>query len=515
MTRYVITRANILVLGVLMGLVLLAGGLTWERMDSTRDARRWSLHAYEVMDTIGALQRALRSAESGQRGFLLTGDEDYLAPYRNAMNEVNALQGELVHLTADNPVQQPRIQALGPLVQRKLEELAQTIQLRRTVGLDAALAVVRTDTGLDYMRQIATQLDRMRETERTLLADRVATLQARTAWVRVWMGVGTLLAIIGLGWAARMLNLAWQRSYVAEAEQRNLAQQLRASLDSLSQGVAVFSPDHRLLNWNPCFAQLLDLPDPLLDVGTRYEAIVAKTNGDSPDFLETGEQVRFGPSRKGEPITYERTRQGGHTFELRRTPTPGGGFVLTISDMTKRAQAEGVLREAQKMQAIGQLTGGIAHDFNNLLTVILGNLEVAQARLGADHPQAGRLERAAWAAQRGAMLTSQLLAFARRQALAPQPINLVESVQDMVPVLRRTLGEHIEVRYVEAGGLWPAMADAAQLESALLNLALNARDAMPGGGRLTIELANTVLDEAYAAGQANTSCSPSPTPATA
>jgi CheY-like chemotaxis protein len=166
--------------------------------------------------------------------------------------------------------------------------------------------------------------------------------------------------------------------------------------------------------------------------------------------------------------------------------------------MTKRAQAEGVLREAQKMHAIGQLTGGIAHDFNNLLTVILGNLELVRTRLAGDDALLGRIERATWAASRGAVLTGQLLAFARRQPLAPTAINLAATTPDLIPLLRRTLGEHIEVRYVETAGLWPAMADPAQLESAVLNLALNARDAMPEGGRLTIELGNRVLDEVYA-----------------
>ncbi len=157
-----------------------------------------------------------------------------------------------------------------------------------------------------------------------------------------------------------------------------------------------------------------------------------------------------------------------------------------------------MLREAQKMQAIGQLTGGIAHDFNNLLTVILGNLEFMRSRPDCDEPTKARIERATWAAQRGATLTSQLLAFARKQPLAPAPIDLGATMPDLVPLLRRTLGEHIDVRYVETAGLWPALADPAQLESAVLNLALNARDAMPGGGRLTIELANKVLDEDYA-----------------
>ncbi len=172
--------------------------------------------------------------------------------------------------------------------------------------------------------------------------------------------------------------------------------------------------------------------------------------------------------------------------------------MLTITDMTKRAQSEAVLRESQKMQAIGQLTGGIAHDFNNLLTVIVGNLELARIKLEPQNPLVGNIERSLWAAQRGGTLTSQLLAFARKQPLAPAPIDLSAHLPELVPLLRRTLGEHIDVRFVDSAGLWLAMADPAQLESAVLNLALNARDAMPGGGRLTIELANKVLDEQYA-----------------
>jgi nitrogen-specific signal transduction histidine kinase/CheY-like chemotaxis protein len=176
---------------------------------------------------------------------------------------------------------------------------------------------------------------------------------------------------------------------------------------------------------------------------------------------------------------------------------PDDGFVLTVTDMTERVHAETVLRESQKMQAIGHLTGGIAHDFNNLLTAILGNLELAHTKLNDPVSLKSRIERATWAAHRGATLTSQLLAFARKQPLAPAPIDLAATMPDLIPLLRRTLGEHIDVRYIETGGLWAAMADPAQLESAVLNLALNARDAMPGGGRLTIELANKVLDENY------------------
>jgi CheY-like chemotaxis protein len=150
------------------------------------------------------------------------------------------------------------------------------------------------------------------------------------------------------------------------------------------------------------------------------------------------------------------------------------------------------------MEAIGQLTGGVAHDFNNLLTVILGNLEAMQSLLGPDHPVSNRIESAARGAERGASLTRHLLAFARRQPLEPKPLNLRRQFIDMTGLLRRTLGEHIDVRVVETAGLWDVLADAAQVESALLNLAINARDAMPSGGRLTIETANVVLDESYA-----------------
>jgi signal transduction histidine kinase/CheY-like chemotaxis protein len=294
-----------------------------------------------------------------------------------------------------------------------------------------------------------------------------------------------------------MLNKAWSRSYRIEAEQRSLALRLRTSLDSLSQGIGVFSADRTLVHWNHCFQVLLDVPRAMMREGTPYAALIEQV-ADVGIALESEDQLRHGRRMQGEAVAYEVSRSDHHQLELRRTTMPDGGFVLTISDMTKRAQAEGVLREAQRMQAIGQLTGGIAHDFNNLLTVILGNLEHVRGKLGHDPGLQTRIDRGMWAAQRGATLTSQLLAFARKQPLAPAPIDLGATMPDLVPLLRRTLGEHIDVRYVETAGLWPAMADAAQLESALLNLALNARDAMPGGGRLTIELANRVLDEDYA-----------------
>ncbi len=164
--------------------------------------------------------------------------------------------------------------------------------------------------------------------------------------------------------------------------------------------------------------------------------------------------------------------------------------------MTNRKVAEG-LAQADRLNAIGQLTGGVAHDFNNLLTVIRGNAELLIDELIADRRLRQLAEMIDAAADRGAELTRGLLAFARRQALEPKAIDSNRLISGMDGLLRRTLGEHIEIELVRGAGLWPALVDSAQLESALLNLCLNARDAMPRGGRLTLETANVHLGRNY------------------
>ena len=498
MTKYLVTRANSLVFSVLIVILVLVIGATWDSFDATTVARLWTRHTYDVLVAIKDLDIAVDKAESGQRGYLLTGSDEYLAPYQDARGRVADLQGALQRLTADSPAQQDRLRSLAPLLQRKLEELAQTIQVRRDTGAEAALRLVRTDLGRSLMVAVRDDLNAMTSEEERLLGERRATADRHASLVR-WLAVlASLLAVGGLLWAARLLNQAWSRSFRAEAEQRSVALRLRTSLDSLSQGIGVFDADRCLMHWNDCFQVLLDLPPAMTRAGMPYAAFAEHTAHAAGEVLESEQQIRHRRQAPLEPVVYERVRSTGQHLEMRRTPMPDGGFVLTITDMTRRAQAEAVLRESQKMQAIGQLTGGVAHDFNNLLTVILGNLEFVRAKLDDSHAVQVRIERATWAAQRGATLTSHLLSFARKQALAPAPLNLAETVPELVPLLRRTLGEHIDVRYVETAGLWPAMADAAQLENAVLNLALNARDAMPGGGRLTIELANKVLDEDYA-----------------
>ena len=196
------------------------------------------------------------------------------------------------------------------------------------------------------------------------------------------------------------------------------------------------------------------------------------------------------------------------------TAVPENNLVYCVArDVTEQrararalADAEDALRQAQKMETLGQLTGGVAHDFNNLLQIVTGNLELLQRGLPEDQARLRRAADNAMAgAERAALLTQRLLAFSRRQPLAPERIDPNRLVSGMSDLLNRTLGETIEVETIQSARIWPVEIDVNQMENALLNLAVNARDAMPDGGKLTIEVANTHIDEAYAAQEAEVS----------
>jgi PAS domain S-box-containing protein len=244
---------------------------------------------------------------------------------------------------------------------------------------------------------------------------------------------------------------------------------------------------------------------PREDVESTAVAWTSRIHRDDLPAVQTGLDALL--QGEGSDWTAEyrfRRRDGGYAFVVDRGHVirDGAGNAVRMiggmTDITAQRGLEHQLRQAQRLEAIGQLTGGIAHDFNNLLTVIVGNTELLAADLAGD-PDRGELATSALgAARRGAELTQRLLAVSRQQALDPRPVDVDALVRGMEGLLRRTIGEQIAIEVKSHADTWSALVDPAQLEAAILNLVINARDAMEDGGRLTIETSNVELDPEYA-----------------
>ncbi len=309
--------------------------------------------------------------------------------------------------------------------------------------------------------------------------------------------------------AAEALAKSHREQAVAE-ERARAGEALRRTSETLEKivqaspvGIVALDDRERVTIWN-------------LAAERMFELDAADTLGKKRPQLWSELQLRGG----GDPMTLRRTVIRDHVVRkldgsLRRadgtvlevsvsiaslggTADRSDGFLVLIDDVTQQRATEEHLRQAQKMEAIGQLTGGIAHDFNNLLAIIFGNLELVLERVDTAQLR-GLTEDALAAAERGASLTHRLLAYSRQQQLAPTLVDIDKLIRDLVQVLRRTIEESIHLEVDVAPGLWRTQIDAHQLENSLINLAVNARDAMPGGGRLSIAAENTMLDEDYTA----------------
>ncbi|GLQ11259.1 hypothetical protein GCM10007913_31910 [Devosia yakushimensis] len=286
-----------------------------------------------------------------------------------------------------------------------------------------------------------------------------------------------------------MLALATERERTQQAlrGERALSGLL---LTSVPAGIVAYDGDFRVTIWNPVMERIFGMPSPAV-LGRPLTDVFSK---EQRDIIEPRlRDALAGVSGPIEEIELTTLAAGQVMLESQHAPLRGGdgqivGGAAFFRDVTDRHRAEEQLRHAQKMETIGQLTGGVAHDFNNLLAAVQGNLELLAKRL-PDDPQFRRfIDGALQGAQRGAALTARLLAFARRQELKPEPTDLAQLLEGMRALMERSLGTIVTIRYALAPGLPPARVDPNQLELAILNLAVNARDAMPEGGELTISL---------------------------
>ena len=221
----------------------------------------------------------------------------------------------------------------------------------------------------------------------------------------------------------------------------------------------------------------------------------------SDEDYEAAGKALYSVNDTAQPVRMRRKDGEGIWVLLNRSYLNGrdasGGSIVVVQDITARKALEDQLRQAQKMEAIGQLAGGVAHDFNNILQAILGYTHMILLSLGPDDKNRRKLEQVEKAGEKAAALTRQLLAFSRRQVLQLGPIDLNRTIEDLLKMLHRLIGEHIELNLVTDSALWTVNADRGQMEQVLMNLCVNARDAMPEGGRLSIETSNVRLDDDY------------------
>ena len=489
----------------------------------------------EILFQLEHVNSLLKDANTAQRGFILTGDEQYLEPYRAALDQREAAIDKLRALAADSPATSGRVAQLERLIDEQLVTLARAVPLRRNGGPEA-VDMTLLNRSNELMETIRVEIASVAasENQQLRLKEESAQRQAQLSLFALSAGIvvscGTIIVVFLMGSAEarrrraaeaelvqlnatleqRVTDRAAELSHANqalrwEAEQRRMADDaLRGTSDRMMAiisaapfGIYLLDPDGKVVMWNAGAERVF---------GYSTNDIM----GQRPPFLEGVDltlawedmaMLALGRPPKG--IDLDLTNRAGKKIHVRMFSAviQQSGRPLEmlhiVEDLTERREIEQQLRQAQKMEVVGQLTGGMAHDFNNLLTIIIGNLDVAQEKLPHNSPAAGHVESAVKGALRGAELTQRLLTFARKQTLQPRIVNLNEMLGGTVAMLERMLGATIAVSVTTTRSLWPALVDPSQVEDAILNLAVNARDAMPEGGQLLIETSNVTLDADY------------------
>ncbi len=506
-------RINVIALStafiLLLAILAVAAILAVRQNRAEADVR----DSIEVINGLNRIQAELLDAETGQRGYILTGDPSYLEPYNRAAPNILADIRQLQQTTKAGVRDAAALTTLYQTAEQKLAELQQTIALKQKAEGDAAAAKVHEGAGKDLMdraRGILASLFVM-ETQRLVDTRDYAAEMDEILQVGI---VGAVLVLIALAvFGLRAIRQQFQELVRTHA----LAQAANQRFQLLVQGVtdyAIFllDPQGNITNWNSGAVRIKGYTEDEI-VGRHFS-----------QFYTAEDQAKEVPHRALATAASEgryeaegwRVRKDGSRFwasvVLDRISDAKGdvvGFAKITRDITERREgqqrleaAREQLYQSQKMDAVGQLTGGVAHDFNNLLTIIIGNLDGAKRAIeagtaGTQERIARAVDQALTGAHRAARLTAHLLAFSRRQPLEPKVLDVNKLLRHLSTFLKPSLGEQVQLEVVGAGGVWQVEADETQLETAILNLTLNARDAMPEGGKLTIEASNTFLDEIY------------------
>jgi PAS domain S-box-containing protein len=328
-----------------------------------------------------------------------------------------------------------------------------------------------------------------------------------------WLRMQGRACLVGTG-ARRIVGVVQDvtDARLTDTALSEITRTLTKVIDASPLAIMAVDEAGRISLWNPAAERLYGVPaaaaigQPPAELRTRLAPLDTITSDDLMARLRTDGVIR--------DVEVRRLRSDGARLDLSVSAAlldhdqDSTGALFIVDDISRRKATEEQLRQAQKMDAVGLLTGGIAHDFNNLLAVVQGNLELIREQAAPDSPLADLAGDAYAAGARGASLTQRLLAYSRQQQLAPKIVDVAKLVGNLGKLLRRVLEESVQIIPIVAPNLWTVLADEQELESALLNLAVNARDAMPDGGRLLITAENAILDEEYAGQHAEVAAGP-------
>lgn len=517
-------RLNLLVHGIGMAVLLLIGASSIAMDIKARDDAAWVAQTLDALNKLTDLRLLVRRAESASRGFALTRDPEFAREFRDADARIPAALAGLKAATSENPAQRELLESTEPILTRRTQLIRDLLRLfedRDTAGIAAFAARAE---GRTAMEALMAKFDAMKSEQERLLAVRSAQSKSSGRLLLtldlVGLGLIVLLAALlarGAYQANRALanslsatkaaNQSLEAEAAAREEHIGTAQSvLENTFTSIAEAVLVIDTKGTIVLSNPAAERLLGHRP-----GMTAEDLWAVNTFHQPDgvtplpFEERPSTVALGgqPLDRKELVIHPADHRKPLHVMVSGRPLRGSagemiGASLVFHDITEVQEAERKLQQAQKLDAIGQLTGGVAHDFNNMLTVITISMEVLMDDL-KDRPDTLQwASLISHAADRCTELIQHLLAFARKQPLRPRNVDINTAILDIAKLLRPTLGEHIEIDSLLTREVATAHIDASQLASAIINMAINARDAMPDGGKLLIETRNVVLDEAYA-----------------
>ena len=479
-----------------------------------------SARSHQALLELDRYFSALKDVETGARGYALTRDRRFLEPYEQGLVNLRESAGELKSLQASEPVLKSELRSLDELAERRLLFARQVAHLTSS-GNDTSSVLAATRSGNAVMDEIRAKVASISASQQTAYDRRRAIVGREAVLANLALAIGMAVGLLTLWSLFKMLKRQMVRRQAAEEELRNLNVELEERVHARTAEV---EEARRMLN-----AVIENIPDTvfLKDAGDDFKYVLINKAGekltghDRDEFIghvdhelfpteiarmrrKDDERVAYAGETVYVPSRSLPTDHGTRIIETSKLPLQldgeGKTYVLGIvRDLTDQKELETQVREMQRLESVGRLTGGIAHDFNNLLAIIMGSVELVREELTDGSVPAAIADEALEAVKRGADLVRRLLAFARKQHLEPTAVDLNDRLPTVVPLLQRTLGENVRVQVNPANDLWNAQIDATQVDDALVNLAINARDAMPDGGALVIETANVVLDDDYAA----------------